>query len=151
MQQLSFPEYQFRFRKEQNKVFIFDIIRRKYVLLQPEEWVRQHVVHLLVLYKHYPASFINVEKKIVLNGLTKRYDVVVFLPDGSIFLVIECKAPSVALNQEVFDQVAQYNQVLGAPFLMVTNGLTHFFCQTDYQNGQYIFLNDLPDYPKGQK
>jgi len=134
MQPLNFPTYSFRFKNSENKVAIFDDIRKKFIVLTPEEWVRQHVVRFLQLEKKYPKSLINVEKLIKIYNLNKRYDVVVFQPNGEIFLVIECKAPMVDLTQETFDQVARYNLKLKAKYLMVTNGLNHYFCQMDLEN-----------------
>jgi hypothetical protein len=145
MQKLQFPTYQFRFKNSENKVAIFDEIRKKFIILSPEEWVRQHVVHHLIYDKSYPKSWINVEKLIKLNGLTKRYDVVVFNPDGSIFLLVECKAPEINISQNTFDQIARYNLALKANYLMVTNGLEHYFCQMDYVNEKYHFLKNLPN------
>ena len=144
MQPLQFPFYQFRFKNSENKVAIFDEIRKKFIILTPEEWVRQHVVHYLITDKAYPKSWINVEKLIKLNGLTKRYDLVVFNPDGSIFLLVECKAPEIKISQQTFDQIARYNLALKANYLMVTNGLEHYFCQMDFANEKYHFLQDLP-------
>ena len=144
MQKLNFPEYSFRFKNSENKVLIFDEIRKKFVVLTPEEWVRQHVVKFLLEEKKYPKSYINVEKNIKINGLTKRYDIVVFNPDGSIFLLVECKAPEVSITQNVFDQIARYNLKLNAQYLMVTNGLNNYFCQMDFENEKYIFLKELP-------
>ena len=144
MQKLNFPEYSFRFKNSENKVLIFDEIRKKFVALTPEEWVRQHVVKFLLEEKKYPKSYINVEKNIKINGLTKRYDIVVFNPDGSIFLLVECKAPEVSITQNVFDQIARYNLKLNAQYLMVTNGLNNYFCQMDFENEKYIFLKELP-------
>ena len=125
---------------------IFDEIRKKFILLTPEEWVRQHVVQFLLQDKKYPKSYINVEKLIKINDLSKRYDVVVFQPNGEIFLLIECKAPEVAISQQTFDQIARYNLVLKAKYLMVTNGLNHYFCQMDFENEKYVFLKELPEY-----
>ena len=146
MQKLNFPVYSFRFKNSENKVSIFDEIRKKFILLTPEEWVRQHVIHFLLLDKNYPKSYINVEKLIKINDLSKRYDGVVFQPNGEIFLLIECKAPEVAISQETFDQIARYNLVLKAKYLMVTNGLNHYFCQMDFENEKYVFLRELPEY-----
>ena len=146
MQNLNFPTYSFRFKNSENKVSIFDEIRKKFILLTPEEWVRQHVIHFLLLDKNYPKSYINVEKLIKINDLSKRYDGVVFQPNGEIFLLIECKAPEVAISQQTFDQIARYNLVLKAKYLMVTNGLNHYFCQMDFENEKYVFLRELPEY-----
>ncbi|WP_396141787.1 type I restriction enzyme HsdR N-terminal domain-containing protein [Flavobacterium sp.] len=144
MIKLNFPVYSFRFKNSENKVAIFDEIRKKFILLTPEEWVRQHTVQFLLQDKKFPKSYINVEKLIKINDLSKRYDVVVFQPNGEIFLLIECKAPEVPISQNTFDQIARYNLVLKAKYLMVTNGLNHYFCQMDFENEKYLFLNELP-------
>ena len=143
---MNFPTYSFRFKNSENKVSIFDEIRKKFILLTPEEWVRQHVVQFLLQDKKYPKSYINVEKLIKINNLSKRYDGVVFQPNGDIFLLIECKAPQVPISQQTFDQIARYNLVLKAKYLMVTNGLNHYFCQMDFENEKYVFLKELPEY-----
>jgi hypothetical protein len=144
MQQLNFPSYNFRFKNSENKVAIFDAIRKKFIILTPEEWVRQHVVHYLLEEKKYPKSHINVEKLLKVNDLKKRYDIVVFNPDGSIFILVECKAPEIKISQHTFDQIARYNLTLKAQFLMVTNGHNHYFCQMDFENEKYNFLKELP-------
>ena len=148
MQELNFPKFSFRFKNSENKVSIFDVIRKKFVILQPEEWVRQHCVHFLMDYKNYPISLINVEKELKINGLKKRYDIVVFKPNGDIAVIIECKAPKITINQSTFDQIAQYNIKLNADLLMVTNGLNHYYCKMDFENEQYEFLQDIPEYGK---
>ena len=146
MQELQFPTYSFRFKNNENKVSIFDTIRKKFVILQPEEWVRQHCIHYLINEKKYPQSLINVEKELRVNDLKKRYDIVIFNSDGSIHLIVECKAPKIPINQEVFDQIARYNLALNASYLMVTNGLNHYYCQMDMQKECYQFLKDIPPY-----
>ena len=146
MKKLNFPSYSFRFKNSENKVSIFDEIRKKFIVLTPEEWVRQHVIQFLIQNMSYPKSYINVEKLIKVNGLSKRYDGIVFQPNGEIFLLIECKAPEVPISQDTFDQIARYNLELKAQYLMVTNGLNHYFCQMDFENETYIFLKELPDF-----
>ncbi len=146
MQALNFPKFSFRFKNSENKISIFDEIRKKFVILQPEEWVRQHCVQFLMIEKNYPKSLINVEKELIVNDLKKRYDIVVFNPDGSIHLIVECKAPEITINQDTFDQIARYNRALNAKYLMVTNGLNHYYCQIDFENERYDFLKDIPDY-----
>ena len=127
------------------------MIRKKFVVLTPEEWVRQHVVHFLLQDRKYPQSLMSVERRIQVNHLTKRYDIVIYRPDGSIFLVVECKAPQVAITQEVFDQIARYNLTLKSENLMVTNGLQHIFYQIDYHRKAYVFLRELPYfYPQNE-
>lgn len=146
MIRLNFPTYSFRFKNSENKISIFDEIRKKFIILTPEEWVRQHVLKYLMEEKKYSKSYINVEKLIKINDLSKRYDVVVFQPNGKIFLLIECKAPEVQITQQTFDQIARYNLVLNAQYLMVTNGINHFYCQMDFEKEQYTFLRELPDF-----
>lgn len=146
MQQLNFPPYTFRLKSSENKPLIFDPIRKKFVVLTPEEWVRQHTLKHLIEAYNYPLSLINVEKELRVNGLSKRYDIVIFKPDGSIRLIVECKAPKVKITQDTFDQIARYNLALKASHLMVTNGLNHYFCQMDYEEQKYIFLPDIPAY-----
>ena len=148
MQALNFSAYDFRFKNSENKVHIFDVIRKKFVILQPEEWVRQHVVHFLISDKKYPKSLINVEKQLTVNATKKRYDVVVFRSDGSIVLLVECKAPTITINQNVFDQIARYNMLLNASYLMVTNGLQHYYCEIDYTAEKYRFLETIPDFSR---
>lgn len=146
MQKLNFPEYQFRFKSSENKVSIFDRIRKKFVVLTPEEWVRQHTIQYLIDEKKYPESLINVEKLIKLNGLSKRYDIIIFNPNGSIYLIVECKSAAVKITQNVFDQIARYNLALDAEYLMITNGLDHYYCQMNYVDERYTFLKDIPSY-----
>ena len=148
MQQLNLPSYTFRFKNRENKPLIFDEARKKFVVLTPEEWVRQNCMQFLIKEQHYPLSLINVEKQIKLHDITKRYDIVVFNPDGSIHLVVECKAPGVEITQETFDQIARYNLVLNSSYLMVTNGLSHYYCTMDYEKRGYHFLKELPAYVK---
>ena len=146
MQKLNFPEYSFRFKSSENKTLVFDEIRKKFMVLTPEEWVRQHVVQFLLKEKKYPRSHINVEKQLKVNKTIKRYDVVVYNKDGSIQLIVECKAPSVPINQLTFDQIARYNLTLNASYLMVSNGLEHYYCQMDFEAEKYVFLKDFPNY-----
>ena len=146
MHSLNFPLYNFRLKNRENKVTVFDELRKKFVVLTPEEWVRQHVVHFLLKEKNFPKSLLNVEKQLKVHGLLKRYDVIAYNPDGSIHLVVECKAASVPVGQETFDQIARYNLALNSTFLMVTNGLQHYFCKMNYTEEKYDFLPDLPEW-----
>lgn len=146
MQKLNLPNYQFRIKSNENKLFIFDFIRKKEVVLTPEEWVRQHFLMYLVTEKKYPASLIAVEKKLTINTLTKRTDIVVYNTDGKPAIIVECKAPNVNITQQVFDQIARYNLKLTAQYLIVTNGLHHFYCQIDAENETYLFLEDIPNW-----
>ena len=121
------------------------------MVLQPEEWVRQHCVHYLMNEKNYPISLINVEKELKINDLKKRYDIVVFNPDGSIHLIVECKAPKITIDQTTFDQIARYNLALNATYLMVTNGLNHYYCMMDFDAEKYQFLRDIPEYESSKQ
>ncbi len=148
MRQLNFKQYSFRFKNRENKPLIFDVVRKKFVVLTSEEWVRQNTIQYLVKELNIPLSLINVEKQIKLHGTIKRYDIVTFNPDGSIHLIVECKADSIKISQDTFDQIARYNLVLKSTFLMVTNGLDHYYCKMDLQNKRYSFLETLPVYKK---
>ena len=148
MQRLNFPVYDFRFKNSENKIYIFDAIRKKFVVLQPEEWVRQNVVQFLIQNKNYPQSLINVEKQITVNNIKKRYDIVVFDSLGNISLLVECKAPQIPITQSTFDQIAKYNRQLNAQFLMVTNGLQHLYCRMDHVGEKYLFLKHIPDFSR---
>ena len=145
---LNFPAYNFRFKNSENKIYIFDVIRKKFVVLLPEEWVRQHWIHHLIEDKKYPKSLVNVEKQLRINLLKKRYDIVVFNSDGSIRILVECKAPKIKINQTTFDQIAQYNMSLKAEYLIVSNGLEHFYCKMDFKQEKYTFLKDIPNFSR---
>jgi len=146
MQKLTLPTYNFKLKNSQNKTLIFDKLRKKYIVLTPEEWVRQHFVHFLIEEKKYPESLIAIEKQLTINTLKKRTDILIFNTDGKPEIIVECKAPSIKISQKTFDQIARYNLQLKAKFLIVTNGLTHFYCKMDLKNKTYIFLKELPDY-----
>ena len=150
MQKLNFPEFEFRFKNSENKTFIFDVIRKKFMLLTPEEWVRQHVLMFLHQIKKYPLSLINVEKQISLNGTVKRYDLVIYKPNGALFLLVECKAPEVKISQATFDQIARYNMTMKSTYLMVSNGLNHYFCEINVEQSNYNFLTDIPEFNLNQ-
>ncbi len=144
MSNLNFPKYDFRFQKYQNKVRIFSRLRKKFVVLTPEEWVRQQCVMFLIHEKKKSPQLMNEEKKVDVNGMSKRYDVIVYKPDGAIDVVVECKAPDIAINQETFDQIARYNLSLKADYLMLTNGINHYFCQLDYERQTFVFIPEIP-------
>ena len=146
MEKLNFHDFDFSFKSKENKTYIFDPIRKKWLVLNPEEWVRQNCIQFLLKTKNVPLGFIQVEKKLNVNNTEKRYDLVVFKPDHSIDLLVECKSPKVKITQKTFDQIAQYNLVLKSDYLMLTNGLNHFFCKMDFEKRKYLFLPDLPNY-----
>jgi hypothetical protein len=146
METLNFEHYPMSIKNKENKRYIFDVIRKKDLLLTPEEWVRQHCIQFLLQEKKYPVSLINVEKSIQVYGQMKRYDIIVFTPKGKVKILVECKAPHIPLDQTVFDQIARYNLQVDSEFLMVTNGLQHIYCQLDYHQKTYHFLRELPAY-----
>ena len=146
METLNFEHYPMSIKNKENKRYIFDVIRKKDLLLTPEEWVRQHCIQFLLQEKKYPVSLINVEKSIQVYGQMKRYDIIVFTPKGKVKILVECKAPHIPLDQAVFDQIARYNLQVDSEFLMVTNGLQHIYCQLDYHQKTYHFLRGLPAY-----
>lgn len=146
MHPLNLPTYKFKIKSTKNKYVIFDIVRKKYVSLTPEEWVRQHLIHYLIEEKKYPISLIAIEKQLIINNLTKRTDILVYNTGGLPEIIVECKAPSVKITQHAFDQISRYNLKLNATYLMVSNGLEHFNCQMDTENETYVFLKSLPSY-----
>ena len=145
MQKLNYPSYTFKLKTNENKTLIFDIVRKKYVTLTPEEWVRQNTIHYLFKEKNYPISLMAVEKQLKIRTLRKRIDIVSYTNDGIPFLIVECKAPSVQISQDTYDQIARYNLKLEAQILMVTNGISHYYCVMNHKKQAYEFLSELPD------
>jgi hypothetical protein len=143
---LNFPAYTLRMRHTGPRAEVFDIVRKRWFVLTPEEWVRQHVLHYLITDKQYPASLLAVEKTITVNNLRKRCDVVAFNTKAQPLLVVECKAPEVQITQHTFDQIARYNLTLGVNLLLVTNGLQHYCCIMNHEKQEYVFLKELPAY-----
>jgi type I site-specific restriction endonuclease len=146
MQELNLPSYSFKLKQDKDKTYVFDAIRKKYVLLTPEEWVRQHIIQFVIQEKKYPASLVAVEIGLKYNQLQKRADVLVYNTSGKPLLLIECKAPEVKITQDVFHQIALYNMTYKVAYLLVTNGLEHYCCVMDYANNTYQFLQDIPEY-----
>ena len=144
MLKLSFPNYEFRLKKINQKRFIFDEIRKKFIELTPEEWVRQNCIRFLEKEKKFNKSLISVEKKISLNNTTKRFDILVYDNDGSCLLLVECKAPNIKIDQNSFDQIIRYNQVINAKFLMVTNGIIHYYCKVNNLQNKIEFVKEIP-------
>ena len=147
MEKLNFPDFDFRIKNKENHPYIWDIVRKKYIKLTPEEWVRQHTIHYLHFVKNYPLPWMNVEKQFTINSLHKRADIVVFNRDLKPYIIVECKAPQVKITQRTFDQIARYNLSLDADYLMLTNGLQHYYCRMDFHKHTYIFLPDIPTHP----
>jgi len=143
---LQLPPYPFRITDQNGQLILFDMIRKRNIIITPEEWVRQHFVQFLIHHKNYPKTLIKLEGGHKLHGMAKRSDIVVYNPAGEKILLVECKAPSVSINQKTFDQVARYNMVHKIRIIAVTNGLQHYYCSIDFDAANYKFLEDLPDY-----
>lgn len=142
---LNFPKVEFRFQKnEKGNLQIFDIIRKKFVDITPEEWVRQHIIHYLILHKQVPPSMISVEKQLLLNKTKRRTDIVVFNSNLKPLLIIECKAPQIEINQLTINQALRYNLELKVPSVFLSNGLQHVFLKLG--NDSPIILKEIPDY-----
>ena len=146
--ELNLPAFPFKIQPGAQRSKIFDLVRKKYVALTPEEWVRQHFVQFLVNELGCPASLIAIEQGLVYNKRNKRSDVVVYNTTGNPVLIVECKAPEIKINQEVFHQVAAYNMTLKVGLLVVTNGMQHFCCRIDHELKTYAFLPDIPPWPE---
>jgi len=146
MQSLNFQAFQFRITDAGDRKMIFDRVRKKFVVLTPEEWVRQHMISYLVELKSVPASMIGVEKQLLVNGLVKRFDIAVFAREGNPLLLVECKAPAIEIVEKTFDQAARYNMQLKVKYFLITNGLDHFCCRIDYSMGAYVFIEEVPSY-----
>ncbi len=142
---LSLPAFEYKVKKQEKGLYIYDIIRKKYVLLTPEEWVRQHFIHYLIRCKNYPPALIAVEKEIDLYGLKKRFDIICYDRQGMPYLIVECKAASVPLSQQVFDQVFGYNLTMAARYVAITNGIIHFCGYTDTER-HFCFLEEIPGF-----
>lgn len=147
LEKLNLPAYEYRIAEKNNQVEIFCLIRKRFVLLTPEEWVRQHFINFLVSQHKYPKSMIQVEKEILYNRLRKRFDIVVYNPMGKALMLIECKASSVKLSENTFQQAAVYNLNLQSEFLVITNGMQHYCCRIDHKLKKYDFIQSLPEYP----
>lgn len=143
---LNFPQYTFRLKETNGRREVFDPVRRKFVALTPEEWVRQHVIQFLAEDRKYPLSLIHVEGGLELNNLKKRFDALVYNNSGQPTLLVECKAPGVKITQAVFDQAARYNMAFKVEYLLVSNGLEHFCCHIDFDKQSISFLDSIPLY-----
>lgn len=147
MEKLNLPQYSFRItRNEDNKVVIFDPLRKKNILLTPEEWVRQHILKFLIEDRGFPSSLISVEAGLRVNRFLRRYDALVYNRTGQPLMLIECKAPGVKVSQNAFDQIIIYNQRFKAQYLLLTNGLKHYCCKLDEANKKFDFLDNIPSF-----
>ena len=144
MLDLNLPKYDFKVKSEGGKKQIFDSVRKQFVVLTPEEWVRQHFIQFLNLEKGFPLGLMGVEYPLKYNGMKKRADIICFQKEGKPMLLVECKSANVSITQKVFDQIARYNFDIRVPFLVVTNGLQHFCCEMNYEENSYRFLEEIP-------
>lgn len=146
MYRLNLPQYEIKIGGTREKPTILDILRKKYVSLTPEEWVRQHFIHYLIEHKGYPKAYLANEIELRLGKKKLRCDSLLYnnvlLPQ----MIIEYKAPTIPLTQKVFDQISTYNLLLRVDYLVVSNGLQHFCCKMDYEHQRYMFLKEIPDY-----
>jgi len=146
MEKLNLPEFNLILKEENNTIFIFDEIRKKYIILTPEEWVRQNFLKYLITYKNYPAGLISIEKTIIINNISKRYDTLIYNRKGVPRMIIEFKAPKVNLNQKMLEQVLTYNYDLRVEYIMLTNGIKHYCLNYNYLTGEINYLNFIPDF-----
>ena len=144
MQELNLPQFDLKIKTENGKDYIFDIIRKKHLLLTPEEWVRQHFIHFLIYHYKYPKSLFKIESGLKYNSLKKRSDILVYNREGNPFLLVECKSADVKVSQDSFVQIAMYNYSIKAGYIIVTNGLKHYCCAVDHENKKYEFIKDIP-------
>jgi len=146
MHQLNLPEYQFNIKKKDDSFIIFDALRRRWVTLTPEEWVRQNFVRFLIEQKKFPSALMNNEISLTQNGIKRRCDTLIADRHGEPLVIVEYKAPTVNISQKTFDQIVRYNMVLRAKYLIVSNGMSHYCCKIDYPGNSYMFLEDIPCY-----
>lgn len=143
---LNLPDCELNIKKTNQDITVYDILRKKFVALTPEEWVRQHFVHYLIKAKLFPMERMANEMSLVQNGIKRRCDTLVADIYGHPQVIVEYKAPSIEITQAVFDQIVRYNMVLQAKYLIVSNGLSHYCCEIDYEKNTYHFLPDIPEY-----
>ena len=144
--QLNLPIAALKTKLVEGTTQVFDQVRKKYLVLTPEEWVRQHFIHYLNQEKNYPLGLMGVEKMVKYNSMKTRADIVLYAADGKPNMIVECKAPKVKITQDAFNQIAKYNFNLKVDFLVVTNGIQHFCCALDYKNNKISFMKEVPDY-----
>ena len=146
MFRLNLPQYEIKIGEKDGKRTIFDFLRRKYVALTPEEWVRQHFTHFLVAQKGYPKGLLANEVELRVGEKRLRCDTVLYNKEGQPRMIIEYKAPTIQLQQKTFDQISVYNLLLHVDYLIVSNGLQHYCCKMDYEGQKYVFVEGIPDY-----
>ena len=143
---LNLPDFNIKLAGTPNRPIILDILRRKYVALTPEEWVRQHFIHFLINYKKYPATLLANEVELKVGQKRLRADTILYSKDLKPLMILEYKAPHITITQKTFDQISVYNMLLHVDYLIVSNGRQHYCCKMDYNNKKYLFLEDIPEY-----
>ncbi len=146
MTPLNLPSQDFKIKKSEGKVWIFDGVRKKFVVLTPEEWVRQHFIHYLIEEQLYPRSLFRIEGSLNYNQMQKRSDILIYDREGKPWMLVECKSPSIKLSQKAFNQVAIYNMTIGAKYLAVTNGMVHYCYVAPHPGKEGKFLEDFPEF-----
>lgn len=146
MIKLNLPSYAYKLKQHNGSVQIWDTVRRKYVALTPEEWVRQHFIAYLVGGKGYPVGRIGNEISLNLNGRSRRCDTLIYDAEGQPLVLIEYKAPHIAVSQKVFEQAIRYNICFRVPYIILSNGMSHYCCHVDYDTGEFRFLTEIPPY-----
>ncbi len=146
MYQLNLPTYQLKLKQEKGKTYVFDLSRKKFIVLTPEEYVRQQFLQFLFHEKNYPKGLTATEASLRINKLKKRADIVLFDTNGKAKLIVECKAPEVKITQKTFDQIVRYNMEFKADYLIVTNGLSHYCAKISYADNSFVYLKDIPHF-----
>ena len=146
MPQLNLPKVALKTKSVKGTIQVFDVIRKKYFVLTPEEWVRQHFIYYLNNEKNYPMGLMGVEKMVKYNALKTRADIVLYTTEGKAKMIVECKAPNVKITQDTFNQIAKYNSQLKVKYLVVTNGMKHYCCKMEYDSNEIKFLEEIPNF-----
>lgn len=146
MYKLNLPYFDLKVKCTEGINYIFDDIRKKWLKLTPEEWVRQNFIKYLINDREYPSTLIAIEMALNVNKMSRRGDIIIFSKSGVPLVIVECKAPNIKINQKAFEQIAQYNIPYQVNYLIVTNGITHYCCKIDYINKTYKFIKDIPLY-----
>ncbi len=150
MTPLNLPSFDVKVKKSEGKVFIFDGVRKKYVVLTPEEWVRQHMVNYLINHRFYPRALFRIEGSLTYNTLTKRSDILIYNRAGKPWMLIECKSSSIKLSQRAFNQAAIYNMTVGARYVAVSNGMVHYCCLAPKPGVEPHFMDEFPEFEEDQ-
>ncbi|MBL6669042.1 MAG: type I restriction enzyme HsdR N-terminal domain-containing protein [Flavobacteriaceae bacterium] len=146
MLKLNFPDCDIKVKLKQNKPYVFDVVRKKWIRLTPEEWVRTHCIQFLNQQKNFPISLLRIEQQFNVFDRQKRFDLIACNSKQEPLVLVECKSPEVKIRQNTFDQLSRYNVVLKSPYSMITNGLNHYFYTVNFDNQSFQFIEELPNY-----